>query len=403
MLPDNKTQMDLELTEEQQTLTTRVKAFADEVLRDNWSRFETDDALMREAWVEAGNRGLTRLWLPDQKREGVDFTSMVLAVSELARGEGGLALIIANQYLCYRLATFTRSEELQRKVIEQLSGSEWGSGPVPLWPDPNDSRLLPELFASHEPDAGNLVESQGRLYGAYSLCPCKVDASDFVVFGRISGDRPRGVVSLLSSATNDNILLQPTDSLGLRSLKYHRVSFQVSLSECGPTLFFSNLEEYVRLQNHVLAERALLSAAIVLGIAQASLDYALDYSRTRVTFGKTINQHQAVALRLADMGIAIEAAKLALWESVSGAIDEIDQSFAWSIWNLVRKTGLEVAVNAVKILGGHGYLKFHPVEKWLRDIQFLRLLVSDTRHISSPIFVAPELGPTEIKHLKAVT
>jgi alkylation response protein AidB-like acyl-CoA dehydrogenase len=393
--------MDLELTEEQQTLTSRVKAFADEVLRDNWSRFETDDALMREAWAEAANRGLTRLWLPDQNREGVDFTSMVLAVSELARGEGGLALIIANQYLCYRLATLTTSEELQRKLIEQLSVSEWGSGPVPLWPDPTDSRLLPELFASCEPDAGNLVESQGRLYGAYSLCPCKVDANDFVVFGQISGERPRGVVLLLSSATNDNIVLEPTDSLGLRSLKYHRVSFQVSLSECGP-LFFSNVEEYVRLQNRVLAERALLSAAMVLGIAQASFSYALDYSRTRVTFGKTINQHQAVALRIADMGIALEAAKLALWESVSG-VDLIDQSAAWSIWNLVRKTGLEVAVNAVKILGGHGYLKLHPVEKWLRDIQFLRLLVADNRYISAPIFVEPELGPAEIRHLKAIT
>jgi alkylation response protein AidB-like acyl-CoA dehydrogenase len=395
--------MDLELTAEQQSLTSEVKAFSEEVLRHNWTRFETDDRLMTEAWAEAGKRGLTRFWLPDHKsRDGVDFTTMVLAVSELARGDGGLALIMAHQYLCYRLAALTPSRELQRKVIEQLSVSEWGFGPVPLWPDPNDSRWLPEQFASNGPTEGNLVETQNRLYGACALCPCKADASDFLVCGRVSGDRPRGVVMLLSSATNHNISLHPTNSLGLQSLKYHRVSFQVDLSECSLAVFFSNLKEYFRLQNQILAERALLSAAIILGIAQASFDYALDYSRKRVTFGKTINQHQAVALKLADIGIGIEASKLALWESVNGAVDDMDQSVVWSVWNLVRKTGIEVATNSVKILGGHGYLKLHPVEKWLRDIQFLSLLVSDTRYLSSPIRVEPEPRSTEIKRLKAI-
>jgi alkylation response protein AidB-like acyl-CoA dehydrogenase len=395
--------MDLELTVEQQSLRGKVKAFSEEVLRPNWATVETDDKLLTEAWVEAGNRGLTRFWLPHHKSsESVDFTSIVLAVSELARGEGGLALIMAQQYLCYRLAALTPSSELQRNVIDQFSVSEWGAGPVPLWPDANDSRWLPEQFASNEPGADNLVEAQGRLYGAYSLCPCRADSSDFLVCGRVSGDKPRGVVVLLSSALNHDISLHPTNALGLRSLKYHRVSFQVNLSECNEIVSFSNLKEYFRLQNQILAERALLSAAIVLGIAQGSLNYALDYSRKRVTFGKTINQHQAVGLRLADMGIGIEASRLALWESISAGVDDMDQSIAWNVWNLVRKTGIEVAMNSVKILGGHGYLKLHPVEKSLRDIQFLRLLVSDTRYMSSPIPVEPEPRPTEIKRFQAI-
>lgn len=392
--------MDQGLTDEQQTLTSKIKGFCDEVLCCNWNRFETDDTLMSEAWTEAGNRGLTRFWLPDHTNtEGVDFRTMLLVVSELARGDGGLALIMAYQYLCYRLAALTSGWELQQKVIEKLSGREWGVGPVPLWPDPDDCRWLPQEICSTAPAAGNLVEAEGRLYGAFSLCPCKVDASHFLVCGSVSGDRPRGLVMLLSSAGNHNVSLQPTNSLGLHSLKYHRVSFQVSLSECSPVVFYSNLQEYFKLQNQILAERALLSAAIILGMARASLDYALDYSRKRVTFGKTINQHQAVALRLADSGIAMEASQLALWESVSG--DVLDQSVAWSVWKLVRKAGIEVAVNAVKVLGGHGYLKFHPVEKWLRDIQFLSLLVSDTRNMNSQIPVKPEPGSFEIKRLKA--
>jgi alkylation response protein AidB-like acyl-CoA dehydrogenase len=395
--------MELELIDEQQSLTSKVRAFTEEVLRPNWGRFETDDALLSEAWAEAGNRGLSRFWSPDhESSEDVDFRTMLLAVSELARGDGGIALIMAQQYLCYRLAELMPSGELQQKVKQKLSASDSGIGPVPLWPDPNDSKWLPAEVASAEPTAGNLVEAEGFLYGAHSLCPCEAGASDFLVCGPTSGEKPRGTILLMSSAGNHKVSLQPTNTLGLRSLKFHRVSFQVNLSECSHIFVYPDLQDYFKLQNQIFAERVLLSAAIVLGVAQASLDYALDYSRKRVTFGKTINQHQAVALRLADIGIGMEASKLALWESVSGTVAGVDQSAVWSVWNLVRKSGFGVALNSVKVLGGHGYLKFHPVEKWLRDIQFLSLLISDARHMNSQIPVEPWPSPVEIRHLKAI-
>ncbi len=116
-------------------------------------------------------------------------------------------------------------------------------------------------------------------------------------------------------------------------------------------------------------------AATALGLARAAFEYARDYAQERVTFGVPIAQHQAVAFKLAQMAIEIEAARALLWRAgwlaISGRPLELAEG------SMAKCMAADVAVRccteAVQILGGHGYVRDHPVEKWYRDAKLYQI------------------------------
>lgn len=136
-----------------------------------------------------------------------------------------------------------------------------------------------------------------------------------------------------------------------------------------------NCDRYDKLIDNLLAERMILFSAMALGVAGAAFEYATAYSCKRVAFGKPIIQHQAVGLKLADMYIDLTAARLLLWEASSkqaeGEGEAKQMLAALDHWH---KVALDIASNTMRVLGGRGYLRDHPAEKWVREIQFLRLL-----------------------------
>ncbi len=130
---------------------------------------------------------------------------------------------------------------------------------------------------------------------------------------------------------------------------------------------------YDKLIDNLLAERMILFSAMALGAAGAAFEYALAYSGERTAFGRPIIQHQAIGLKLADMYIELAAARLLLWE-VSRKQAEGEAGQLHTALDYWHKVALDIASNTMRILGGHGYLRDHPAEKWVREIQFLRLL-----------------------------
>jgi len=109
--------------------------------------------------------------------------------------------------------------------------------------------------------------------------------------------------------------------------------------------------------------------AQALGIARAAYEYALAYAKERVQFGKPIVEHQAVAFALADMRTEIDAARLLVWRAAW--MGRNNRTFAAGEGSMSKLKAGEVAVavteKAVQILGGAGYLRVHPVERWYRD------------------------------------
>ena len=116
-------------------------------------------------------------------------------------------------------------------------------------------------------------------------------------------------------------------------------------------------------------------AALLTGAARGAHEYAMRYATERVAFGRPIAHHQALAFLIADLATAVDVARLAVWRAAAAL--ERDEDAAWeaaSAFAEAAEQALFVAPNAVQILGGHGFMKDHPVEKWMRDIRTLAQL-----------------------------
>jgi acyl-CoA dehydrogenase len=111
------------------------------------------------------------------------------------------------------------------------------------------------------------------------------------------------------------------------------------------------------------------TAAQALGIARAALEYAVDYAKERSTFGKPIIEHQGIAFKLADMAMEVDASRLLTWRAAWMAKNGVDFNHAEGSMSKLKASETAVAVTeqAVQILGGYGYVKDFPVEKWYRD------------------------------------
>jgi alkylation response protein AidB-like acyl-CoA dehydrogenase len=116
-------------------------------------------------------------------------------------------------------------------------------------------------------------------------------------------------------------------------------------------------------------------AAMAVGIARAALEYAADYSRQRVQFGRPIGQNQAVAFMLADMQASVDSARLLTWRAAWMARNGLPFDHAeGSISKLVAgETAVRVTEQAIQILGGNGYTREYPVERWHRDAKIFTI------------------------------
>jgi acyl-CoA dehydrogenase len=116
-------------------------------------------------------------------------------------------------------------------------------------------------------------------------------------------------------------------------------------------------------------------AAQALGIGRAALEFAVDYAKQRETFGRPIIEHQGVAFKLADMALEVDAARLLTWRAAWMARNGVDFEHAEGSMSKVKASEVAVWVTeqAVQVLGGYGYIKDFPVEKWYRDAKIYTL------------------------------
>ena len=135
-----------------------------------------------------------------------------------------------------------------------------------------------------------------------------------------------------------------------------------------------------------------LVAAGAVGIARAAYEYALDYARKRKAFGSPIAKKQAIAFMLADMKTKVEAARLLTWRAASMNDHGLPMNKEASMAKLfAADMAMEVTTDAVQILGGAGYMKDEPVEKWMRDAKIFQIW-EGTSQIQRVVISREEIG-----------
>ena len=201
------------------------------------------------------------------------------------------------------------------------------------------------------------------LSGEKAFVPFAKDAEAILVYANLDGQTQGFIVPKNSAGltiADEREMLMSLNALPLYRVKLDSVKVPASNRLGGASGHDFEL---------VLASMRIASASAAVGVAKASLEYSMNYAKEREAFGVKIAQKQAIAFMLAEMATEIEASRLLTWEAAwkldTGKEDAANEAYL-ALTGAVDMV-MMVTDRGVQILGGHGYIREHPVEMWLRN------------------------------------
>jgi alkylation response protein AidB-like acyl-CoA dehydrogenase len=354
-----------ELSPEQREIQALCREFAEREIRPISLRVdEADTELPWEIWYQAAALGLTAFMLPERLGGGgmEDSFTQALVQEELCWGCSGIGNLITSNGFFAKPVLVLGTEEQARRWIEPLTTERPPLG----------------ALASTEPgvgsDAAAMTTTATRVEGGYVLRGQKSwissagPAEYYVVFATVApGTRSKGITAFVLEKGDPGFTIgPPIKKMGQRAL----VNAELFFEDCFVPEDRRLGEEgqgFRGLMRTFDLSRITLGAAAT-GLARAALEYAVEYAKTREQFGKPISEHQAVAFRLADMAVRVDASRLLVWRAATKADAGEDVGLEAAMAKLhASEAAMWCTWAAVQTLGGWGYSREYPVEKWMRD------------------------------------
>jgi acyl-CoA dehydrogenase len=261
-------------------------------------------------------------------------------------------------------------------------------------------------FCLTEPDAGSDVSGmrtsavrQGDKYllnGTKSFITNGSHADWYTVYAKTDKEAGhRGISAFVVPREAGVVVDKKEDKLGQRASDTAMISFNDVEIPAANLLGEEN--KGFKLAMMTLDRTRPGVAAMAVGIAQAAFEFARDYSKERVQFGVPIAMHQAIQFMIADMATKIEASRLLTWKSGllldQGQRNTLASSHAK---RFAADTAMEVAVDAVQVYGGYGFIKEYPVEKLMRDAKIMQLY-EGTSQIQRLVIAREVLMPRRVE------
>jgi alkylation response protein AidB-like acyl-CoA dehydrogenase len=357
-----------ELTDEQREIRALARRFAQQEIAPHAAAWDREHRFPAEVFARLGELGLMGACVPlEHGGAGADFLSYVLALEQLARADAGVAVTVAVHTSAATLPLLAHGseEQIARLVPPLAQGIELGA------------------FALTEPEAGSdasalrtRADADGRITGAKQFITTGSYAHTLLVFARdvtsSAGGRSRSPEAETRSPISAYVVRRPApgltvvkeeDKLGLNSSSTAALAFDAVPGErLGPP------GAGMRIALSTLDGGRIGIAAQAVGIAQAALDVATAYARERHAFGGPIARFGQLQAKLADMQTEIEAARALTWRAArlkqAGRPHTVEGAQAKLFASAVarRQTG-----EAIQVLGGYGYTKELPAERYYRD------------------------------------
>jgi alkylation response protein AidB-like acyl-CoA dehydrogenase len=340
-----------ELTPEQREIRELAARVADERVAPHAAAWDREHTFPRELFGELGELGLMGVCVPEEHGgAGADFLSYVLVLEELARADAGVGVTVAVHTSACTLPLLAHGspEQVERLVPALAAGEEIGA------------------FALTEPGAGSDAGAMrtrfagGGITGTKQWCTNGSHASTFLVFAR-EGERASAFV--VRAGAQGFEVTREAEKLGLNSSSTADLAF-----EATPAERLGEPGGGMRIALATLDGGRIGIAAQAVGIAQAALELATGYAKERQAFGGPIARLQAIQHKLADMQTEIEAARALVWRAArlkqAGHPHTVEGAQAKLFASAVarRQTG-----EAIQVLGGYGYTKEFPAERYYRD------------------------------------
>jgi alkylation response protein AidB-like acyl-CoA dehydrogenase len=358
---------DLTPTESQEMLVEVVRAFAAERLRPAADAADRAQAPPDGLVSAAGNLGVALLAVPESLGGLTDERSVVtgvLVAEALAHGDLGLAVAcLAPGAVATALALWGDGGQ-QATYLPAFTGDDPLRAALAL--------LEPAPLADVRRPATTAVRTPGgwRLDGEKSLVPAAAAAELFVVGAQVDGEGP---ALFVVESTTAGLAVAEEPAMGLRAAATGRLRLTGAVvpdtarldGPAGPAVAYA---ECVRLAR-------LAWSALAVGTAQAVVDHVIPYVNERQAFGEPISHRQAVAFTVADMATELAGARLAVLRAAARLERGADAAREVALArHLAARYGMAIASDGVQLLGGHGYVREHPVERWYRDLRAVSVL-----------------------------
>lgn len=356
---------DLEPTEDQQMIVGVIKEFAAEVLRPGAPDAESLNDTSKEVLAQTGEFGLTLLNIPESLgglSEDRSVVTGVLVAQALAEGDMGQAVACLAPAAVATAISLWGSDAQQQTYLPAFSGDDVPASALAV----AEPRALFDPFELHT--TATRTPTGYLLNGVKSGVVRGSEAELFVVAVDVEGTGPR--LMLLESSTK-GVTIQGDPSMGLRAAGLSRLVLEDVEVPADAILGEGSADDY----RECIRLSRLAWAGLALGTARAVLDYVSEYVKTRSAFGEPIAHRQAVAFMVANIAIELEGMRLVTLKAASRAEQGLDFSREVALARrLAGEYGMKIGTDGVQLLGGHGFVKEHPVERWYRDLRAVGLM-----------------------------
>jgi hypothetical protein len=351
---------DLTPDDEQQMLREAVRDFALAKLRPAAGDADEACATPNELLTQANELGLTMVGVPEELGGAVaerSAVTTVLMAEALAQGDMGIAVACLAPAGVSTALSLWGDVDQQSTYLPEFVGDDVPAAALALLePRPLFNPL--ELQTRARRAGGGFV-----LDGIKSLVPRAADAELFIVAADLEGEGP--ALFIVEPGTTGPAI-EPEPAMGLRAAATGRLIFE------GTKLATTALlgEGSRQVMTECIQLSRLGWCAVAIGTGQAVLDYVIPYVNERKAFGEPISSRQSVAFTVANIAIELDGMRLATYRAAS----RVDQGLPFArevalARRLCSERGMAIGSDGVQMLGGHGYTKEHPVERWYRDLR----------------------------------
>jgi alkylation response protein AidB-like acyl-CoA dehydrogenase len=361
--------MNFDLNENQKMIAQMVRDFAEKEIRPYMNKWDDEEYFPVEAMKKMGELGLLGIYIPEQYGgSGFGYFEYATALMELGKVCGGVGLsVAAHNSLCTGHIYYHGTEEQKQRFLPKLTSGEF----IGAWglTEPNTGSDAMRMKTTAVKDGNDWIVNGAKNWITHGL------SGDIAVVLVRTGELldSKGISAfIIEKGMPGYSAVKIKDKLGVRASETAELIFDNVRVPSENVIGEVGMGFVQAMQ--ILDGGRISIAALSCGVARGAYEASVKYAKEREQFGKPISQFQAIAFKLADMATEVEAAELLTFQAAYLKNNKLPMTKEGAF---AKYFSSEVAVKcgneAVQIMGGYGYTKEYPAEKFLRDAKLMTI------------------------------
>ena len=361
--------MNFELNENQKMIQQMVRDFAEKEIRPNMNKWDEEEHFPVDTMKKMGELGLLGIYIPEQYGgSGFGYFEYVTALIELGKVCGGVGLsVAAHNSLCTGHIYYHGSEEQKKKYLPKLASGEW----IGAWglTEPNTGSDAMRMKTTAVKEGNDWIINGAKNWITHGL------SGDVAVVLVRTGELldSRGITAfIIEKGTPGFSAVKIKDKFGVRASETAELIFdnvripqENVIGEVG--------QGFIQAMQ-ILDGGRISIAALSCGVARGAYEASIKYAKEREQFGKPIAAFQGISFKLADMATNCHAAELLTFHAayLKNTKQPLTKEGAYAKY-FASETAVKNGNDAMQIMGGYGYTKEYPAEKYLRDARLMTI------------------------------